>query len=160
MKGKHLPHWLCITIGAARLLMWCLLITIHSWHTHKWNEKALCAEGLCTVPMVPFVPLLLISKHTHKLLNFFFCLFGEKPELAGCQCGTTPFLRLWPHPCWDLPAQLTKERSLKPRRLSVRPESGLYGRIRISTDPSRRKKSSKKYDFLAFAGTRWCVKHS
>lgn len=38
---------------------------------HKWNEKALGAENLCAVPMVPFVPLLLISKHTYKLLNFF-----------------------------------------------------------------------------------------
>lgn len=34
-------------------------------------EKAICAEGLYSAPMVPIVPLLLISKHTRKLLNFF-----------------------------------------------------------------------------------------
>lgn len=31
-----------------------------------------------------------------------------------------------------------------PRRLSVRPESGVYGRIRISPDPSRREKEFRE----------------
>lgn len=33
--------------------------------------------------MAPFVPLLLISKHTHKLLNFFFFVFLVKSQSLG-----------------------------------------------------------------------------
>lgn len=146
MKGKHLPHWLGITIGA-RPLTWCLLITHPPpAHAQRWNEKALCAEGLCAVPMVPFVPLLLISKHTHKLLNFF-CLFSEKPELGGSQCGTVLFLRVWPRSRGDFPAQMVEKKKRKAGPKSGQEKNPGETRLVITA-------------LAHVCGMGWCVTHS
>lgn len=45
----------------------------------KTKKRALVLKAFAVLSRPPFVPLLLISKHTRKLLNFFFfCLFLAK----------------------------------------------------------------------------------
>ena len=52
----------------------------------KKKKRALALKAFAVLSRPPFVPLLLISKHTRKLLNFFFFLpfFSEKSKKLCC----------------------------------------------------------------------------